>query len=59
MNSRVWRIATLIKLVAVEDIPAISFIANKLRQHYDLEDIDDVDNMVIYECYCNYEGDNV
>lgn len=58
-NSRVWEIATLIKLVANENINAISFVANNLRKHYTIEDIDTVDNYIIYDCYCKAGGINI
>lgn len=53
-ENRVWEIGTLIKLVAGEDIGAITFVANKLRMKYNVDDLEDVDNHMIYDCYCIY-----
>ncbi|WP_323736220.1 hypothetical protein PXD04_10115 [Methanosphaera sp. ISO3-F5] len=58
-NNRVWMISELIKLVAVEDIGAISFVANQLRKHYnttDIEKMSKADNLMIYDCYCKKCG---
>lgn len=50
-----WQIATLIKLVAEYDIDSICFVAKQLRKYYDPQDIDKVDNNIVYDCYCKYE----
>lgn len=54
LENRVWEIGTLIKLVAGEDIRAITFVANRLRMNYNVDDLEDVDNNMIYDCYCRY-----
>lgn len=55
-NSRAWEVATLIKLVATENIQAICGVADTLCKHYEPEDLDMVDDHVIYECYCKRGG---
>jgi len=59
MNSLIWEISTLIKLVAVRDITAISLTANELRKRgTTLEELDKVNPEMIYECYCKYSCDD-
>jgi len=58
-NARIWEIGTLIKLVAIEDIRAISTVASRLRKHYTPEQLDNVDNNIIYDCYCNEHNKGV
>ena len=57
MNSLIWEISTLIKLVAVRDITAISLTANELRKKGNtLEELDKINPEMIYECYCKYSN---
>lgn len=56
IEDREWRIATLIKLVAEENVRAISQVASQLRKYYEVEDISGVDNSMVYECYCKVCG---
>lgn len=59
MNSLIWEISTLIKLVAVRDITAISLTANELRKRgTTLEELDKINPETIYECYCKYSCDD-
>ena len=59
MNSLIWEISTLIKLVAVRDITAISLTANELRKRgTTLEELDKLNPEMIYECYCKYSCDD-
>lgn len=56
-ESRIWEIGTLIKLVAVNDINSICSIATTLRNTFEPEDIDLIDNKTIYDAYCG--GSNI
>jgi len=51
-DSRVWEVATIIKLVAGMNIRSVGIVANSLRRRYDVDNLDDVDNNMIYEEYC-------
>ena len=41
------------------DINAVSMTANQLRKTFNLEDIDSIDNNIVYDCYCKYSGDEI
>lgn len=52
-DSRVWEVATIIKLVAGMDIRSVGIVANNLRRRYDIDSLDDeISNDDIYEQYC-------
>lgn len=60
MNDRIWRISELIKLVAVEDITAISITATELKKRgQTLEELDLLDPQWIYQVYCSNCGGDV
>lgn len=54
-NERIWEVATLIKLVAGENIPAVTTVATQLKNNVNIDDWDKMDN-IIYECYCKNGG---
>lgn len=55
-NERVWMISTLIKLVATENVPAITSVASSLKKRFDVEEMENINDNIIYECYCKAGG---
>jgi len=50
-ESRVWEVASIIKLVTGLNIKSVCNVANNIVQHYETEDIDTIDDNMIYEAY--------
>ena len=56
-DSRVYEVGTIIKLVCSMNVQAVCNVASNILQHYELEDIDDINNECIYDAYCSKCGD--
>lgn len=54
-ESRIYEVGTIIKLVAGMNIQAVCTVASNINKHYDLEDVDSIDNNCIYDAYCKCE----
>ena len=54
---REYFVASLVKLVANENIDCICKCATNLRQHFD--EIDEIDNSTVYEAYCTLEEEMI
>lgn len=39
------------------NVQAVCNVASNILQHYELEDIDDINNECIYDAYCSKCGD--
>lgn len=50
-NTRVWEISSIIKLVSTFNIKAICTVATNIRHNFNPDDIDKIDNKIIYEAY--------
>ncbi len=50
-ENRIWEIASVIKIVANMDITAICNVARKVNKHFSPEDIETLNNELLYECY--------
>lgn len=53
-QARIYEVGTIVKLVTQFDIEAIVQTASNLLKYYSVEDIDSIDNELIYECYCKF-----
>ena len=53
VSDRQYFIASLVKLVANENIDCICKCATNLRQHFD--EVEEIDNSTVYEAYCDVE----
>ena len=52
-RSRVWEVATLIKLVAGMNIRSVGIVAMDLQKNYDLDNLEDeITDNDIYDNYC-------
>ena len=54
-EARVYEVATIIKLVATLNVEAVCDVATKLLKNYELDDIDEIDNKIVYDAYCKME----
>lgn len=50
-ESKVWEVASIIKLVTGLNIKSVCNVASNIVQHYETEDIDKIDDNIIYEAY--------
>ena len=50
-ESKVWEVASIIKLVTGLNIKSVCNVASNIVQHYETDDIDKIDDNIIYEAY--------
>ena len=50
-NDHVWEISSIIKIIATMNIQAICSVACSIHDNFSVDDIDNLDNNVIYEAY--------
>ena len=54
-DSMVWEVASIIKLVTTLNIKKVCNVASNIAQHYDYDEIDNLDDEIIYEAYIKGE----
>lgn len=52
-EARIYEVATIIKLVTGLNIKSVCNVASNIVKHYNSDDIDKLDNNIIYEAYIN------
>lgn len=56
-KDREYYVASLVKLVAKENVDSICRCARNIQAHF--EDVDEIDNSTVYEAYCDCEEEEV
>lgn len=52
-NDHVWEVSSIIKIIASMNINAICNVAHNIRNNFSVDDIDNINDNVIYEAYIN------
>ena len=52
-KNHIWEVSSIIKLVACMNINAICSVARSINNNFNYDDIDSIDDNIIYEAYIN------